>query len=165
MFKIQFYTHYMLLHRCICTCTYVPRPCRVPPSKNLKGNAQNLMFVNDVTEVEVKSADEAYEVLWRGQRKRTVAHTSLNAESSRSHSVFNIRLVSAPLDSHGEEVIKQLSGKCCRTVKNQRLKFGCTQYIRTRDLYVCTNVCTCIPLMSAGCSGQAAANGVAAVSG
>ena len=130
MFKIQFYTHYMLLHRCICTCTYVPRPCRVPPSKNLKGNAQNLMFVNDVTEVEVKSADEAYEVLWRGQRKRTVAHTSLNAESSRSHSVFNIRLVSAPLDSHGEEVIKQLSGKCCRTVKNQRLKFGCTQYIR-----------------------------------
>lgn len=81
-----------------------PVPCRVPPSKNLKGNTQNVMFVNDVTEVEVKSTDEAYEVLWRGQRKRTVAHTSLNAESSRSHSVFNIRLVSAPLDAHGEEV-------------------------------------------------------------
>ena len=73
------------------------------------------MFVNDVTEVEVKSTDEAYEVLWRGQRKRTVAHTSLNAESSRSHSVFNIRLVSAPLDAHGEEVTMATN---CKNIRN-----------------------------------------------
>ena len=35
-----------------------------------------------------------------------MAHTSLNAESSRSHSVFNIRLVQAPLDPRGEEVLQ-----------------------------------------------------------
>jgi hypothetical protein len=51
-----------------------------------------------VTEVEVKSADKAAEVLAKGQKRRPVAHTSLNAESSRSHSVFNIRVVQAPLD-------------------------------------------------------------------
>lgn len=41
-----------------------------------------------------------------GQKRRKVAHTSLNAESSRSHSVFNIRLVQAPLDTRGEEVVQ-----------------------------------------------------------
>ena len=51
-----------------------------------------------MTEVEVKSADEAAEVLAKGQKRRRVAHTTLNAESSRSHSVFNIRVVQAPLD-------------------------------------------------------------------
>lgn len=55
-------------------------------------------YVHAVTEVEVKSADEAAEVLAKGQKRRRVAHTTLNAESSRSHSVFNIRVVQAPLD-------------------------------------------------------------------
>ena len=40
-----------------------------------------------------------------------MAHTTLNAESSRSHSVFNIRLVQAPLDDRGEEVIQVSSIK------------------------------------------------------
>ena len=35
-----------------------------------------------------------------------MAHTALNAESSRSHSIFNIRLVQAPLDPRGEEVLQ-----------------------------------------------------------
>ena len=41
-----------------------------------------------------------------GQKRRKVAHTALNAESSRSHSIFNIRLVQAPLDPRGEEVLQ-----------------------------------------------------------
>ena len=41
-----------------------------------------------------------------GQKRRKVAHTALNTESSRSHSVFNIRLVQAPLDPRGEEVLQ-----------------------------------------------------------
>lgn len=51
------------------------------------------MYVHAVTEIEVKSSDEAFEIFQRGQRRRRVAHTALNAESSRSHSVFTIRLV------------------------------------------------------------------------
>lgn len=63
------------------------------------------MYVHAVTEIEVKSAEEAFELFQRGQRKRRVAHTALNAESSRSHSVFTIRLVQVahlvePLATH-----------------------------------------------------------------
>ena len=41
-----------------------------------------------------------------GQKKRRVANTILNRESSRSHSVFAIKLVQAPLDPDGEEVLQ-----------------------------------------------------------
>lgn len=58
------------------------------------------MYVHAVTEVEVKSSEEAFEVFHRGQRKRRVAHTALNAESSRSHSAFTIRLVQVLLYIH-----------------------------------------------------------------
>lgn len=44
-------------------------------------------------------------VVTSGQRRRKVACTSLNAESSRSHSVFSIRIVQSPLDPNGEHVI------------------------------------------------------------
>lgn len=50
------------------------------------------MYVHGVTEVEVKSPEEALEVFSRGQKRKRVAHTMLNEESSRSHSVFTIRL-------------------------------------------------------------------------
>ncbi|KAK2138147.1 hypothetical protein NP493_8602g00002 [Ridgeia piscesae] len=64
------------------------------------------MYVSGVVEVEVKNTEEAYEIIAKGQKRRKVAHTVLNTESSRSHSVFNIRLVQAPLDSMGEEVLQ-----------------------------------------------------------
>ena len=65
-----------------------------------------------------------------GQKRRRVGQTQLNHESSRSHSVFTIRLVQAPLDPSGEEVLQDKSkvvrvcvcggeggegGRCCRT--------------------------------------------------
>ena len=64
------------------------------------------MFVVGATEVEVKSTEEAFEVLYQGQKQRRVAQTQLNQESSRSHSVFTIRLVQAPLDHCGKEVLQ-----------------------------------------------------------
>ncbi|XP_071570316.1 kinesin-like protein KIF23 isoform X3 [Temnothorax nylanderi] len=71
-------------------------------SKVIREDGNKNMYVHTVTEVEVKSAEEAFELFQRGQRKRRVAHTVLNAESSRSHSVFTIRLVKARLDPEGE---------------------------------------------------------------
>jgi len=41
-----------------------------------------------------------------GQKRRKVANTALNTESSRSHSVFCIRIVQAPLDTQGEQVLQ-----------------------------------------------------------
>lgn len=49
-----------------------------------------------------------------GQKSRRVAHTQLNMESSRSHSVFTMRLVQAPLDQTGRAVLadKHMVGFC-----------------------------------------------------
>ncbi|KAF6040876.1 KIF23 [Bugula neritina] len=76
-----------------------------PQSKILREDLSRVMFVHNVSEVEVKSTEEAFDILVRGQKRRKVAHTVLNAESSRSHSVFNIRLVQAPLDPSGNNLI------------------------------------------------------------
>lgn len=80
-----------------------PKP---PASKNLREDTNRNMYVSGVTEVEVKSTEEAYGVFWKGQKKRRVANTLLNRESSRSHSVFAIKLVQGPLDPDGEEVLQ-----------------------------------------------------------
>lgn len=71
---------------------------RTLQSKIVREDGNKNMYVHAVTEIEVKSAEEAFEVFQRGQRKRRVAHTALNAESSRSHSVFTIRLVQVSYD-------------------------------------------------------------------
>lgn len=78
-----------------------------PQTKILRTDSSDNMYVHNCTEVEVKQPQDAIDVFYKGQRRRKVAHTTLNAESSRSHSVFNIRLVQAPLDDRGEEVIQE----------------------------------------------------------
>lgn len=62
-------------------------------SKIIREDGAHNMYVHGVTEVEVKSADEACEVFRKGQKRKRVEYTSLNKESSRSHSIFTIRLV------------------------------------------------------------------------
>lgn len=78
-------------------------------SKMVREDANRNMFVHGVTEVEVKTMEEALEVFQIGQKRKRVGHTILNAESSRSHSVFTIRLVQAPVDTQGEHVIQDRS--------------------------------------------------------
>ncbi|XP_017019482.1 kinesin-like protein KIF23 [Drosophila kikkawai] len=75
-------------------------------SKIIREDANRHMFVHGVTEVEVKTVEEALEIFQMGQKRKRMGHTVLNAESSRSHSVFNIRLVQAPTDSQGENVVQ-----------------------------------------------------------
>uniref|UniRef100_A0A8C5LGC0 Kinesin-like protein n=1 Tax=Jaculus jaculus TaxID=51337 RepID=A0A8C5LGC0_JACJA len=80
---------------------------KLPQSKMLREDKNHNMYVAGCTEVEVKSTEEAFEVFWRGQKKRRIANTHLNRESSRSHSVFNIKLVQAPLDADGDSVLQE----------------------------------------------------------
>ncbi|CAJ1056595.1 kinesin-like protein KIF23 isoform X2 [Xyrichtys novacula] len=80
-----------------------PKP---PQSKTLREDQNHNMYVAGCMEVEVKSAEEAFQVFWRGQKKRKVANTRLNRESSRSHSVFIIKLAQAPLDADGDNVLQ-----------------------------------------------------------
>ncbi|XP_036293481.1 kinesin-like protein KIF23 isoform X4 [Pipistrellus kuhlii] len=81
-----------------------PKPLQ---SKLLREDKNHNMYVAGCTEVEVKSTEEAFEVFWKGQKKRRIANTHLNRESSRSHSVFNIKLVQAPLDADGDNVLQE----------------------------------------------------------
>nr|XP_020474985.1 kinesin-like protein KIF23 isoform X3 [Monopterus albus] len=77
-----------------------------PQSKILREDQNHNMYVAGCMEVEVKSAEEAFQVFWRGQKKRKVANTRLNTESSRSHSVFIVKLAQAPLDADGDNVLQ-----------------------------------------------------------
>lgn len=59
----------------------------------------NMVYVDGAREVEVENSDEALELFCKGEERRRTSDTILNKESSRSHSVFTIRLVMAPFDS------------------------------------------------------------------
>lgn len=83
-----------------------PPISRSLPVKIIREDAAHNMYVHGVTEVEIKSAEEAFEAFYVGLKRKRMAHTNLNAESSRSHSVFTIRLVQAPVDEMGEAVIQ-----------------------------------------------------------
>ncbi|XP_020796284.1 kinesin-like protein KIF23 isoform X2 [Boleophthalmus pectinirostris] len=80
-----------------------PKP---PQSKLLREDQNHNMYVAGCTEVEVKSTEEAFEVFWKGQKKRRIANTQLNRESSRSHSVFTLKLAQAPLDADGDHILQ-----------------------------------------------------------
>lgn len=80
---------------------------KIPQSKVLREDKNHNMYVAGCTELEVKTTEEAFEIFCRGQKKRHIANTHLNRESSRSHSVFNIKLVQAPLDADGDNVLQE----------------------------------------------------------
>ncbi|KAG8440814.1 hypothetical protein GDO86_006523 [Hymenochirus boettgeri] len=81
-----------------------PKP---PQSKILREDQNHNMYIAGCTEVEVKSTEEAFDVFWKGQKRRRIANTQLNRESSRSHSVFIIKLAQAPLDADGDNVLQE----------------------------------------------------------
>ena len=62
-------------------------------SKSLREDSYGNMYVHKCTEVEVRSPKDALDAFNKGQKRRRVAQTQLNHESSRSHAIFNIRLV------------------------------------------------------------------------
>ncbi|XP_053574461.1 kinesin-like protein KIF23 isoform X7 [Bombina bombina] len=78
-----------------------------PQSKILREDQNHNMYIAGCTEVEVKSTEEAFDVFWKGQKRRRIANTTLNRESSRSHSVFMIKLAQAPLDADGDNVLQE----------------------------------------------------------
>ncbi|CAG0912413.1 unnamed protein product [Notodromas monacha] len=54
-------------------------------------------FIKDLTEIEVRSAQEALDVLNMGIRRRTTAATALNSESSRGHAIFTLKFIHTPM--------------------------------------------------------------------
>ncbi|GMR48105.1 hypothetical protein PMAYCL1PPCAC_18300, partial [Pristionchus mayeri] len=69
-----------------------------PPSLDVHMDVNQMVYVGKLREVEVSNADEALKLLAQGDNRRRVCDTLLNKESSRSHSVFTMRLVMAPCE-------------------------------------------------------------------
>ncbi|CCD72299.1 Kinesin-like protein [Caenorhabditis elegans] len=69
---------------------------RVLTKREIRHDRQQQMYVDGAKDVEVSSSEEALEVFCLGEERRRVSSTLLNKDSSRSHSVFTIKLVMAP---------------------------------------------------------------------
>ncbi|KAJ0060557.1 hypothetical protein NL108_016032, partial [Boleophthalmus pectinirostris] len=96
-------------------------------SQDVKGNS----FIKDLRWVQVNSSDEAYRVMKIGKKNQSISATRLNQLSSRSHSIFSIRLmkiddVGVPrVVSISELALCDLAGseRCSRTQNcGERLK-------------------------------------------
>merc|ERR1719245_1141816 len=61
------------------------------------------VMVPNLTEEECKTADELKALLERGNAQRTVAATEMNSESSRSHLVLIIKIVSSNIETKHQE--------------------------------------------------------------
>ncbi|KAM4620844.1 kinesin-like protein KIF20A [Polymixia lowei] len=59
----------------------------------LSDDKQGNPYVKDLTWVQVRSAEEAWRILRAGRRNQSFASTHLNQNSSRSHSIFSIRIL------------------------------------------------------------------------
>jgi kinesin family protein 5 len=60
---------------------------------------QKGVYVKGMLEVFVGSVEEVYEAMRRGQSNRVVAFTSMNAESSRSHSIFMLQITQKNIET------------------------------------------------------------------
>jgi 3D (Asp-Asp-Asp) domain-containing protein len=67
------------------------------------------VYVKDLTEKPMTGLEDAQNILAAGQKNRQVAQTSLNQDSSRSHSVFTIKLIRVPKDKDKEAIAKDPS--------------------------------------------------------
>ena len=61
----------------------------------LKENKDKGVFVKDLTIMTVKSVKEIEDLMTQGTKSRHVGKTAMNAESSRSHSLFTIYIETA----------------------------------------------------------------------
>ena len=72
----------------------------------IKEDPKKGMYVQGITEVEIKTAKEAKNLILQGLKSRHVAATAMNAESSRSHLLFSIYLTTSYINNRGGAVEK-----------------------------------------------------------
>ncbi|XP_028842618.1 kinesin-like protein KIF20A [Denticeps clupeoides] len=101
-----------------------------PPSLQLKKRATLRLsndkhgnpYVKDLTWIQVHSADEAWKVLKAGQRNQSFASTHLNHNSSRSHSIFTVRILHVLPDADPRQGTKSCELLVCDLAGSERCK-------------------------------------------
>uniref|UniRef100_A0AAQ5ZH33 Kinesin motor domain-containing protein n=1 Tax=Amphiprion ocellaris TaxID=80972 RepID=A0AAQ5ZH33_AMPOC len=93
----------------------------------LSDDKQGNPYVKDLTWIQVRSAEEAWKVLRAGRRNQSFASTHLNQNSSRSHSIFSIRVLHVhPEASSGKAILTvcDLAGseRCKEQRNGERMK-------------------------------------------
>lgn len=79
-------------------------------SMELKEDINKLVYIKNLTSIVVKNVVQIYKLLENGSKNRSVAYTAMNADSSRSHSIFIITIESEELIENSEEN-RQVTGK------------------------------------------------------
>ncbi|NXR27082.1 KI20A protein, partial [Cinclus mexicanus] len=78
-------------------------------------------YVKDLNWINVRDADEAWKLLKLGRKNQSFASTQMNQNSSRSHSVFSIRILH--LQRGGNEVVPKISElSLCDLAGSERCK-------------------------------------------
>ena len=72
----------------------------------IKEDPKKGMYVQGITEAEIKTAKEAKNLILMGLKSRHVAATEMNAESSRSHLLFSIYLSTSYVNNRGSAIEK-----------------------------------------------------------
>ncbi|NWI13868.1 KI20A protein, partial [Crypturellus soui] len=99
-----------------------------PPGQNRKRQTLRLCedqtgnsYVKDLNWINVRNADEAWKLLKLGRKKQSFASTHMNQNSSRSHSIFSIRILH--LQGGGSEVVPKISElSLCDLAGSERCK-------------------------------------------
>ncbi|XP_041808496.1 kinesin-like protein KIF20A [Chelmon rostratus] len=97
----------------------------------LSDDKQGNPYVKDLSWIQVRSAEEAWRVLRAGHRNQSFASTHLNQNSSRSHSIFSVRVLhirpkadSSPAMHISELTVCDLAGseRCKEQRNGERMK-------------------------------------------
>ena len=70
------------------------KPRKIP--LKLAEDKDGAVYIKGLKEIQVNSADEAYQLLMIGRENLHFAATRLNHHSSRSHCIFNIKIIKVP---------------------------------------------------------------------
>lgn len=70
------------------------------------GMRKGSVIIQGLEEVQVHSKQEVYRILERGSEKRRTAETKMNANSSRSHTVFTVTVFINQQSIDGDDMLK-----------------------------------------------------------
>ncbi|RHZ23754.1 hypothetical protein DYB31_009744, partial [Aphanomyces astaci] len=115
--SLSFVTKIQLKTIFTCTCSYLEiynekifdllDESMTSEAKLLREDAVSGIFVQDLLDIQVHTPSDALDLLTRGTNNRTVGATAMNRESSRSHSVFMVKLVQKLKDDSGLDIVRK----------------------------------------------------------